>query len=321
VIPSAFYEGSAQMARLGDICEMYAGLNVSHGNTVETGGVRLVRASDLREAANTLSHERLQQFSLLRDVSERLRLRPGDILLPRISRKPRAVLVPSDLGECYAHHTLIVLRPTASAPPPSFLADYLRSKDFQESAERRASRLGDALHLFHAALADIPIPIPVQASLSETKQPETQVVRSRIILANDQLIEHLRRQPYDLHNLAPRRFEELIAALLEDMGWEVSLTKQTRDGGRDILAFLDTDIGRLLCLVEAKRYSPDRPVGVELVRNLYGALSDEQANSALLVTTSYFSPDAREFQRRHVYQLSLREYQDVVGWLMKCRRQ
>lgn len=318
--PSVADETPAHMARLGDICEMYAGLNILHGHTVESGGVPLVRASDLRDTTATLAREGLQQFGLVAEVPERLRLRPNDILLARISRKPRAVLVPNDIGECYAHHTLIVLRPTAGAPPPSTLVDYLRSRDFQECAERRASRIGDALHLLRATLADIPIPVPVQTPPSGFEQPETQTTRSRIILANDQLIEHLRRQPCDLHKLAPRRFEELVAHLLEDMGWEVSLTKQTRDGGRDILAFLDAEVGRLLCLVEAKRYSPERPVGVELVRNLYGALSDEQASLALLVTTSYFSPDAREFQRRHIYQLSLREYQDVVGWLMKCKR-
>ena len=156
----------------------------------------------------------------------------------------------------------------------------------------------------------------------DTQAQKTAVaaLKPQIVIATDQLIEQLRRQPSDLHSLASRKFEEVIAELLEDMGWEVHLTKQTRDGGRDILAFLNTDLGRFLCLVEAKRYSPERPVGVELVRNLYGALADEQANSALLVTTSYFSPDAKEFQRRHVYQISLREYHDVVDWIMRWRK-
>jgi len=149
--------------------------------------------------------------------------------------------------------------------------------------------------------------------------PLVEAVRPAIVIATDRLIEHLSRQPTDLFKLPPRKFEEVIAELLADMGWEVHLTKQTRDGGRDILAFLNLDIGRLLCLVEAKRYSPDRPVGIDLVRNLYGVLSDEQANAALLVTTSYFTQDAREFQRRHVHQISLQEYRDVVAWIKKWR--
>lgn len=101
------------------------------------------------------------------------------------------------------------------------------------------------------------------------------------------------------------------------MGWEVELTQATRDGGKDILAYLNTDLGRLLCLVEAKHYRKDRKVGVELVRTLYGTFCDAQANSAMLVTSSSFSPEAHEFQRKHRYQLALRDYTNVISWIMK----
>jgi len=99
------------------------------------------------------------------------------------------------------------------------------------------------------------------------------------------------------------------------MGFEVELTKETRDGGKDILAYMNTGIGKFLCLVEAKRYRQDRTVEVELVRTLYGTLCDYQANSAMLVTTSLFSPDAHAFQRKHEYQLALRDYGNVVDWI------
>ncbi|WP_295715795.1 restriction endonuclease [Mucilaginibacter sp.] len=138
-----------------------------------------------------------------------------------------------------------------------------------------------------------------------------------IITANKNLASLLKKQPSDLHKLTPREFETLLAELLADMGWEVELTKQTRDGGTDILAYLNTDIGRLLCLVEAKHYRPDRKIGVDLVRTLYGTLCDAQANSAMLVTSSTFTADAREFQQKHKYQLTLRDYADVVTWILK----
>jgi restriction system protein len=106
-----------------------------------------------------------------------------------------------------------------------------------------------------------------------------------------------------------------VAELLDGMGFEVELTKQTRDGGKDILAYMNTGIGRFLCLVEAKKYRQDRTVGVELVRTLYGTLCDYHANSAMLVTTSSFSEDARAFQKRHEYQLSLRDYGNILEWI------
>jgi len=155
-----------------------------------------------------------------------------------------------------------------------------------------------------------------------TEPPKSiiEVAKPKIIVATDALVERLKKQPADVYDLPPRQFEELIASLLDDMGWEVHLTQQTRDGGRDILAYLNTDVARLLFLVEAKRYNPKRPVGVELVRTLYGTLCHEQANSAMLVTSSYFTPDAKEFQKQHVYQISLKDYQDVVNWISNFKK-
>lgn len=146
------------------------------------------------------------------------------------------------------------------------------------------------------------------------------VARPRIVVASEALVEALKQKPESIYELPPRKFEELIAELLANMGWEVELTGATRDGGKDILAYLSTDIGRLLCLVEAKRYRQDRQVGVELVRSLYGTLYDHQANSAMLVTTSSFSADAREFQKKHEYHLALRDYADIISWLHRYKR-
>lgn len=153
----------------------------------------------------------------------------------------------------------------------------------------------------------------------EPPQAVIEVAKPKIVIATDLLLDSLKKQPADIHSLSPRQFEELVARLLDDMGWEVHLTQQTRDGGRDILAYLNTDLARLLCLVETKKYNPKRPVGIELVRTLYGTLCHEQANAAMLVTSSYFSPDAQEFQKQHAYQLSLRDYRHVVEWIERFK--
>lgn len=138
-----------------------------------------------------------------------------------------------------------------------------------------------------------------------------------IISANERMIQALKNHPKDIFRLSPRRYEELIAELLDDMGYEVTLTKATRDGGKDILASMKTECGDFLCLVEAKRYRQDRKIGVSLVRELYGTLCDFNATSGMLVTTSSYSPDAQAFQRNHQYQLSLRDYTDVAGWIQQ----
>lgn len=123
------------------------------------------------------------------------------------------------------------------------------------------------------------------------------VVRPTIISANQAMVDALKKRPEDIFKLSPRKYEELVAELLSDMGYDVQLTPATRDGGKDILAYFKTDCGTFLSLVEAKRYRPDRKIGVELVRTLYGTLVDYQANNAMMVTTSSFSKDAHDFQK------------------------
>ena len=139
-------------------------------------------------------------------------------------------------------------------------------------------------------------------------------------MVNEALIERLRVQPQAIYDLPPRKFEELIAELLDDLGYEVELTPATGDGGKDILAYMTTPHGRVLCLVEAKRYKRDHRVGVELVRQLYGTLADSEATSAMLVTTSSFMPGAKSFQQRHRYRLDLRDYGNIVEWIEGYRR-
>jgi hypothetical protein len=143
------------------------------------------------------------------------------------------------------------------------------------------------------------------------------VARPVIISANEAMIAGLKRRPKDVFKLTPRKYEELVAELLHDIGYEVTLTKATRDGGKDILASMKTELGEFLCLVEAKHYREDRKIGVSLVRTLYGTLCDYQASSAMLVTTSSYSKDAHILQQRHKYELSLRDYTDVAGWIQR----
>jgi restriction system protein len=121
----------------------------------------------------------------------------------------------------------------------------------------------------------------------------------KIITVQNQLALDLKRRPSDVHKINPREFEELIAELLSDMGLEVKLTPKANDGGRDILAFIHSGIGKHLCLVEAKKYREDRKVGIGLVRSLYGVLTDEHANSAMMVTTSSFTKPAQQFQQKY----------------------
>lgn len=129
------------------------------------------------------------------------------------------------------------------------------------------------------------------------------------------LIVELSLSPEKLHALDPRKFEELVAELLARDGLEIHLTASTRDGGRDILAFQETPVGKHLYLVECKRHNPHRPVGVAVVRQLYGVITQERATAGLVVATSRFSREALTFAETVKHQMGLKDYDGIKAWL------
>lgn len=157
----------------------------------------------------------------------------------------------------------------------------------------------------------------VLQELDEKERAYLRRIRPTIASASHLILSQLRRKPQDVYELRPRAFEELIAEILANSGYDIKLTPQTRDGGYDILAYYACDEGEGLCLVETKRYKRERRIGVGAVRSLYGALKDKEADRAMLVSTSGFSRDALAFQSRHPYELELKEYSDVFAWLRK----
>jgi len=139
--------------------------------------------------------------------------------------------------------------------------------------------------------------------------------RLEIVEVNDELLRYLSRYPELLRELDPRKFEEIVAKIFEDRDFEVVLTPQTRDGGKDLYAVRRDDISLLLYLVECKRYASSRKVGVEAVRALYGVKDAERASHAVLVTTSSFTKDAIEFATPLKYHLSLQDFDALKSWL------
>jgi restriction system protein len=92
-------------------------------------------------------------------------------------------------------------------------------------------------------------------------------------------------------------FENLICELFEkefsDNGGEVKITRSSRDGGVDAVAFDPDPIRGGKIVIQAKRYT--NTVGVSAARDLYGTLINEGATKGILVTTADYGPDTYEF--------------------------
>jgi hypothetical protein len=134
------------------------------------------------------------------------------------------------------------------------------------------------------------------------------------------LIERLAKHPEELTTLDRRVFEELVAELFDGFGFNVELTKRTRDGGRDVIAVKDAEAA-VRYLVECKRPDPGRKLGVGVVRTLYGVLKHEQATKGILATTAFFSKDARLFFDQHRWELEPKDFDGLVKWIEMYKKQ
>jgi len=94
-------------------------------------------------------------------------------------------------------------------------------------------------------------------------------------------------------------FEHLVREIFEKEftrnGGEVRVTRASRDGGVDAIAFDPDPLRGGKIVIQAKRYT--NTVGVNAVRDLYGTLINEGATKGILVTTSDYGPDAYEFAK------------------------
>lgn len=94
-------------------------------------------------------------------------------------------------------------------------------------------------------------------------------------------------------------FEHLIRELFEKEfqgnGGEVKVTKASRDGGVDAVAFDPDPIRGGKIVIQAKRYT--NTVGISAVRDLYGTVINEGASKGILVSTADYGPDAYEFAK------------------------
>jgi len=147
---------------------------------------------------------------------------------------------------------------------------------------------------------------------SETFSETLSNVTPIILDINEEIMKYLARNPQYLYNLSSRKFEELVAHILKDFGFDVELTQATRDGGKDIIAYFKNEITSFLTYVECKKYSVENPVGVQIVRSVYGQQRISRANKSLIVTTSFFTKDAISLQREIINEMDLKDYNDLT---------
>jgi hypothetical protein len=120
--------------------------------------------------------------------------------------------------------------------------------------------------------------------------------------------------PAGLERMSGVEFERFVTALLARMEFRPEMTRATGDGGIDIVAILDKPILGGKYLFQCKRYAPENLVGASTVRDFYGAVTADKAVKGILITTSDFTAQAREFAERVGLELiNLRQLQALLA--------
>lgn len=156
----------------------------------------------------------------------------------------------------------------------------------------------------------------IESSFYESSSiDESAILQIRSI--DQEVKRYLKNHPEKLYVISPRKFEELIADIFQDLGFDVELTNATRDGGRDIIASIRNSVTSFITYVECKKYAPDIKVGVNLIRQVQGVQYTRMPNKSIIVTTSYFTKDARKEARLIENALDLKDFDDIRGWLSR----
>jgi HJR/Mrr/RecB family endonuclease len=178
----------------------------------------------------------------------------------------------------------------------------------------------DFTHSYEEGLADLIARLSapkVQLAHPDVLGTDSSIVAS--LYTAEALQNHLLRRPESLYQLSPRQFEELIAKILAAGGYQVELTKGSADGGVDIFAFGGKDAEQLPILIQCKRYSAGKRVGVEAIRSLYGVMLQRGAKEGMIVTTGHFSSAAQELvsRSRDRWKVDLVDIENLLSWLSR----
>ncbi|MCT4477723.1 restriction endonuclease [Peribacillus frigoritolerans] len=121
---------------------------------------------------------------------------------------------------------------------------------------------------------------PVRPIL-EIDKDDKRFVESKEILAGINSIPNLAAMPWENFEHLVR---ELFAFYFSKIGCEVKVTKASRDGGIDAIAFDPDPIRGGKFIIQAKKNNHVVPISA--VRELNGIMADEGAVKGILVTTS-----------------------------------
>lgn len=100
-----------------------------------------------------------------------------------------------------------------------------------------------------------------------------------------------------LSELEWKRFEDVVAAYVRELGFEARTTRIGADGGVDV-EVVDPQTGRVGSLIQCKAWDAYK-VGIKPVRELFGVMAAAGIKEGAFFTSGEFTSEAREFARQN----------------------
>jgi restriction system protein len=146
----------------------------------------------------------------------------------------------------------------------------------------------------------------VPTLLTRLDLPEEDLVAAELERASEEAKATWRRRSSRPSSWGPavfrviewRRFEAVVEVLFQQAGMETRSQSHGADGGVDIWLYSRQQPGIAVGLVQCKHWF-SKPVGVEKIRELRGAMAARKVDRGIFATTSTFTADATQFGREN----------------------
>lgn len=145
---------------------------------------------------------------------------------------------------------------------------------------------------------------------AEPEEESSQAHQAQLDKYEEEAIEGIRKH---ILGKNPYEFQDMIAALLESMGYHIPhIAKRGKDGGVDVIAYSDplgTKDPRIKVQV---KHRPDASISVDDIRQLIGLLS-KPGDVGLFVTSGHFTAESERTARESHKHIELINFERFVA--------
>jgi len=151
--------------------------------------------------------------------------------------------------------------------------------------------------------------------LTDLLPPQPLLIQGKSLIKSVDLevMEYCAKHPEGFDHLTPEAFEDLIAAMYRNYGFDVEKVGRWNqaDGGVDILAIRkDMILGEYKVAVQCKHSG--NKIRPAVIRELNGTIDQFKANAGVVATTSSFSAQSYELVENNLWRISLQDRNYII---------